>query len=194
MSVPAYRTKRCGACREQFTPQRSMQKVCSGACGLALAKVKREKEEKAATKARREAIKTRSEWLAEVQVVVNRYCRLRDTLAGYGCITCGARPEAKFGGAMDAGHWLSRGSHPQHRLNTFNIALQCVKENRYAGGAPLKFRAALIERIGLERVERLESDHRPAKFDIPYLKRFKRIFAKRAARLKKRIDNQQETA
>lgn len=39
------RKKTCKACREVFTPERSLQSVCSPKCGLALAAAKRERAE-----------------------------------------------------------------------------------------------------------------------------------------------------
>lgn len=167
-----------------------MQAVCGVACAITVAVAKKEKEqrkeaqaERRADKAKRERLKTRSEWMKEAQAAVNRYCRLRDIKAGRGCITCGAPFRGTFGGAFDAGHMISRGSAPQLKFRTDNIALQCVKDNRYLGGLALDFRRAMIERIGLEKVEALESMQGPAKFTVEYLQRIKRIFTKKAHRL-----------
>lgn len=48
--------------------------------------------------------------------------------------------------------------------------------------------------VGLERVERLESDNAPRRFDIPYLKRIKSIFTRKARALEKRRARRQEHA
>lgn len=162
------------------------QKVCGYRCAAKVPKLER-KAERAKDRASKEAQKTRSKWLAEAQTAVNRYVRLRDIHAGYGCITCGARPVGvKFGGAFDCGHYLSRGSSPHLRFNLHNMALQCARENRYLGGVAGKFRMALVDRIGLTKVERLEAQQGPAKFTIDYLRRLKAVFGKKANRLEKR--------
>jgi hypothetical protein len=70
------------------------------------------------------------------------------------------------------------------------MVAQCVRENRDLGGAAGKFRIGLIARIGVEKVEALESMQGPAKFTIEYLKRLKRVFAKKANRLAKRLEGE----
>ena len=81
---------------------------------------------------------------------------------------------------MEAGHYRSRGSASHLRFNLFNIHLQCARCNRYLSGNVVEYRKELIKRIGLNRVEILENDNKPRKFDIEYLKRVKHIFTKRA--------------
>lgn len=184
------KTKKCKVCGSEFTPSKPMQKVCSLACALSIASLEKAKRERTAlaadkklTREKLDAMKTRSDWAKEAQAEVNKYVRLRDM--GKGCITCGARPEQKAGGTMDAGHFRSVGSAPHLRFFTSQIAAQCVTCNRYQGGRALDFRRALVERRGAEWVEALEAMHGTAKFDIEYLKRIKTIFAKKARRLQK---------
>ena len=187
-------TRKCKACRTEFGPIRPMQVACCPECAIAVAAAGRAKREKvAATADRRETreklgkLKSRSVWMRECQVVVNRVVRLRDMLAGRGCITCGARPAQKVGGTMDAGHFRSVGSAPHLRFFTPQIALQCVTCNRYQGGRALDFRRALVERRGAAWVEALESRQEVARFDIPYLQHLKAVFSKLARRLEKRL-------
>ena len=172
-----------------------MAKVCSWGCAIDLAVSERGKaEKKAQVKERREdkvklqAMKSRQTWLKECQAVVNKVVRLRDMLAGHGCITCGAMPAQKFGGTMDAGHFRSVGSAPHLRFFTPQIALQCVTCNRYQGGKALEFRRALVARHGLAWVDTLEGKQGLSKFDIPYLQRLKAVFAKRGKRLEKLME------
>jgi hypothetical protein len=89
-------------------------------------------------------------------------------------------PSDKLGGSFDAGHYRSRGSASHLRFNLLNIHKQCVKCNRFKSGNAVDYRIELIKRIGLENVEKLESDNKPRKFTIEYLKRLKKIFNKRA--------------
>lgn len=185
--------KTCRVCRGNFTPFTGLlrAKVCGIDCAKSLAQSKRAKEEKKAQvlekradRKKREALKTRSDYIKEAQVAVNRYCRLRDFAKGHGCITCGAKLDPSRN--ADAGHWLGRGAYPEKRFNTFNIALQCVHDNQYQGGLPLKFRAALIARYGEALVEKVQA-HQPAqKWSIEYLKRLKAVFSKKARRMEGR--------
>lgn len=153
----------------------------------AKARAKQRKEEKAKRadiRARKEALKTAGDYIKEAQAAVNRYVRARDY--GKPCISCGAMPEQKMGGTMDAGHYRSRGAAGHLRFNTDNIHGQCVKCNRFRSGNAQDFRISLIEKIGVDRVERLENDNHSRRFTIDYLKRIKRIFNKRANRMEKR--------
>ena len=182
MSLTPNPAGECKVCRGAFIKSTSTQVVCSVKCARRVPVIERKKDAD-----RREALKTRSEWIAEAQAAVNRYARLRDIRRGRGCITCGATFGSRYGGSFDAGHMLSRGSAPHLRFRLDNIALQCVKDNRYLGGMALQFRAAMVARHGLARVEALESEQGPAKFTVEYLKRLKRVFTKKANRMEKRI-------
>lgn len=193
--------KRCKSCRETFTPVRTMQACCSVPCALAWAAKQRAQKEARANREERKSLaerkaklKTRREWIAEAQAVVNKVARLRDILAGHGCISCGSRPDARFGGAMDAGHYRSVGSAPHARFYLPNIRLQCKRCNRDLGGAAVNYRMGLIERIGINRVEEIESMQWTAKWSVEYLQRLKKVMNKKARRLEKRIEQQREAA
>lgn len=143
------------------------------------------KVERASVKVRKDKLKSKSDWAREAQIVVNKYVRLRDASLGRGCVSCGARPEQKWGGTMDAGHLRSVGSAPHLRFYLPQISSQCVTCNRYKGGMALAFRRTLVERHGNEWVETLEAMQGLAKFDIPYYQRIKAIFSKKCKRLEK---------
>jgi hypothetical protein len=190
----ALKQKRCKACRALFNPISSMSRACSVPCAIALndaakkkSAAKALKAERKSMKERAEKIKTRREWIAECQAVVNKVARLRDILAGHGCISCEARPQQRYGGAFDAGHFRSTGSAPHLRFYLPNIRLQCKQCNRDRGGMHSDYRAALIERITIARVEEIESMNWTAKWSIEYLQRLKKVMQKKARRLEKRI-------
>lgn len=198
LQAKQHKPKKCKSCGAVFVPQRSMQQACTVPCAIALAaKQKAQKEarakrdERKSLAERKAKLKTRREWIAECQAVVNKVARLRDILAGHGCISCGARPEARFGGAMDAGHFRSVGSAAHMRFFLPQIRLQCVKCNRYLGSNAVEYRKGLIERIGIERVEEIESMQWTAKFSVEYLQRLKKVMQKKARRLEKRIEQKQ---
>jgi hypothetical protein len=201
LSTKPLKPKACAVCKRVFTPFRAMTKVCSVPCSLEYARkvaarkeAKAAREERKATREARVKLKTRREWIAEAQAAVNKVARLRDALAGYGCISCGARPSARFGGAMDAGHFRSVGSAPHLRYYLPNISAQCKKCNRDLGGSHTNYRRGLIDRRGVEFVERIEAMQGTAKWSIEYLQRLKRIMNKKARRLERRIEMNREAA
>lgn len=187
--------KKCVSCKTVFEPARSLQKVCSPVCAAAWsAKISAQKAaraNRAERKSLREAktkLKRRSQWIKEAQAAVNKVARLRDIRAGHGCISCGAKPDPKYGGSVDAGHFRSVGSAPHMRFYLPQIRLQCVKCNRFMGSNAVNYRKGLIERIGIERVEEIESMQWTAKWSIEYLQRLKRVMNKKARRLERRIE------
>jgi len=126
-------------------------------------------------KAVKESLKTASDYVKEAQTAFNAYIRIRDR--NKSCISCGtAQGETVQGGKFDAGHYRSRGSAGHLRYHLLNCHSQCVKCNRYLSGNVVEYRKGLIEKVGPERVERLEMDNNPRKFTIEYLKRVKKIF------------------
>ncbi|CAM7774772.1 Protein NinG [Klebsiella michiganensis] len=141
---------------------------------------------------RKETKKTKSQWREEAQNAFNRYVRLRD--AGKPCISCGCTPGEEFGGSMDCGHYRTRGAASHLSFNLHNTAAQCVHCNRDRAGARKAFEQGLIERIGREKVEALNSNNESRIFDIPYFRRVKSIFTRKSHALEKRRFTQQEYA
>jgi hypothetical protein len=91
------------------------------------------------------------------QVLVNKFIRIRDD--DRTCISC-----LKYTGQMQAGHYLSVGSHPNLRFAARNIHKQCATCNNHLSGTLIEFRKGLIKRYGVEFVEALEADKTPRKF------------------------------
>lgn len=157
------RAKTCKVCKEPFTPVRPIQPTCGKfACGMeyALAVVARNK----ANKARKEAIahreakvkaRTLTEWLDDAQDWVNRYIRLRD--ANDPCISCGTtNPNIQYA----AGHYRTRKAASHLRFNHDNLHKQCNHRcNKQLSGNIAGYRPALIQKIGIERVEAIENDN-----------------------------------
>ncbi|QIW88991.1 hypothetical protein phiV208_57 [Vibrio phage phiV208] len=138
---------------------------------------------------RKQKLKSINEYASEAQSAVNSYIRARDHKKP--CISCGCDKVSVYGGyrgagGWDAGHYRSRGAAAHLRFNLLNIHKQCVKCNRDKSGNVVDYRINLIKRIGVDLVEKLESDNEPKKFDVDYLNRVKRIFNKRSRWYKKR--------
>jgi len=145
---------------------------------------KKEKAVKINLRARKDKLKSVSDWNKEAQAAINKYVKFRDH--GKPCVSCGCELSINYGGTTDCGHYRSRGSASHLRFNLLNMASQCSRCNRYLSGNVVEYRKELINRIGIDRVEQLENDNEPRKFDIEYLKRLKRIFNKRARYYEKR--------
>jgi hypothetical protein len=178
----------CKTCQKPIIGRRNKLQTTCVYCVLrvAYAKDKALRQDRRETKAKLEALKTRSDWSREAQIAVNRYIRLVAMSKGEGCYTCGNRPDQAFGHVYDAGHFRSVGSAPHLRFWVPQIRLQCIPCNRHQGGKALDFRRALVAEHGAVWVEELESRQELAKFSIDYLKRIKRVFNKKARRQEKR--------
>lgn len=160
------KAKACAVCERVFVPERMGQRVCGPVCGIKAAKqVRKEakvaaKTDRAETKRRKEAIKTISDLKREAQTALNRWIvQVRD--ADKPCISCGRHHTGQY----HAGHYLSRGAAPQHALNPLNVWKQCAPCNTYLHGNQAAYRVRLVELIGLEAVEALESNNTPHKWE-----------------------------
>lgn len=117
------------------------------------------KVERAETRRRKEAIKTIPQLIREAQVAFNAWVRARD--AAESCVSCGAPPPDLSGlhAGRDAGHYRSTGSASHLRFHPDNCHAQCVKCNQWGAGMAVDYRIRLLLRIGVARVEALESDN-----------------------------------
>lgn len=151
------------------------------------AKAKREERakarvERAETRRRKEAVKTRQEWLAECQAIVNKIARLRDK--DDGCISCD-KP-ASWDGQWHGSHFRSVGAASAVRLNLWNIHKACSPCNHHKSGNIAEYKPRLIQKIGQEKVDWLESQNQLVRYDIDYLKRFKAVMGRKLRRMEKR--------
>lgn len=176
--------KKCKSCKTQYQPYSSLSKACSPKCALELVSIAKDKKHNKEKLAFRLDDKKISQWIAEAQVSVNTYVRLRD--AGKPCICCG-RVYPDDSGEWDAGHYRSRGASPNLRFNLHNIHRQAKHCNRYLGGNYSEYRIGLVERIGIDKVEAIEVNNGYKKFDRHYCERVKRIFNKKSRIQKKRL-------
>ena len=79
---------------------------------------------------------------------------------------CDAPPPDLSGlhAGRDAGHYRSTGSASHLRYHPDNCHAQCVHCNRWGAGKAVDYRIRLIRRIGPARVEELEADNTPHKW------------------------------
>lgn len=179
------RPKKCKACPEHFIPARPLQVACSPACAQEIARRNRAKSEKRAaiierqkTRAAIEALKTVPQLMAEADRAFCAYVRARD--AGLPCICCGgtAKSSSLTGGDWDGGHYRSRGAASHLRYHEDNCHAQLKQCNRRAFDVA-GYRANLIGRIGVERVEALEQDNSTHKWTRDELREIRDTYRKK---------------
>lgn len=185
-------TLKCTGCKEYFRRE-TMLSLPAGnfhSHDCAIAYGRSDKAQKALTKVKRadirkrkEALKSRGDYVKTAQHAFNGFIRERDHYKP--CISCGAHSLSRFGGGEDAGHYRSRGSAPHLALVVFNCHKQCKKCNRELSGNTVEYRARLIKRYGVKYVEAIEADQRPRKYNIEQLKRIAKLFRRRARHYKK---------
>ena len=78
---------------------------------------------------------------------INKFIRNRDK--DKPCISCGKYT------TLQAGHFYSAGKHSSVRFNEDNVNGQCLSCNFYKSGDLLNYRTNLIEKIGVDRFEKL---------------------------------------
>jgi hypothetical protein len=177
--------RKCKNCKEKFDPKyNSVQMVCSIKCSIEYSKqleeTKKAKEWVKRKKILKEKIKTHKDYVKELQVVFNKYIRLRDK--DKPCISC-LKP---LGSKYDAGHYRSAGGNPELRFKENNVHAQCVYCNQHLHGNLIDYRINLIKRIGLEEVELLENYHIPMKYSVPELVELKVIYKDKIKKLEKK--------
>lgn len=157
--------KMCVICKEMFCPRASFQKTCAPECAIAYvnlrkAKLEKQKQAKEASLTRQQLInlKPLKYWIDKAQKAVNDYVRERDR--DLPCISCGRHHKGQY----HAGHYLSTKANPELRFDTSNIHKQCYVCNVELSGNISNYRKNLLEKIGLDELERLEGPHDTARY------------------------------
>jgi hypothetical protein len=164
--------RKCLNCKDKFEPRNANMIVCSASCATLYAIKQRSKERKEKNKVIAEKLKTHREHLRELQVVFNKYIRLRDEKMP--CVSCGT---AKTDIQYHAGHYKSCGAYPNLRFNELNCWKQCSACNNHLHGNIIEYRKELIKRIGVEKVEEIESKGSEVlKLSIPELMELKTLY------------------
>jgi len=167
---------RCKTCKDKFEPKVFLQKNClkNDDCIKAELEIKKKIHNKSwnkEKKERKEALKTNSDYVRELQVVFNKFIRLRDKEKG--CISCDKPLNTKF----DAGHFYSTGSYPELRFNEDNVFGQCVFCNQHKHGNLIEYGLNLPKRIGLDKILELRKlINVPKKYTIDELKGLKVLY------------------
>lgn len=88
--------------------------------------------------------------IGKAKQVFQKWIRNRDK--DLPCVSCGSN----ISEIWDGGHFKKAELFSGVIFNENNVAKQCRKCNHYLGGNESEYRKGLIERIGLEKVEKLE--------------------------------------
>lgn len=186
------RKKKCRSCGEWFQPFNTMQKACGPACALVVGREARAKKERKELRERKQAVKSRREWMKEAQQEFNKFIRLRD--AKEPCICCGqwADESWKPGGSWDAGHYKSVGAHPELRFEEMNCHKQLKScnagEGKYSGKARTVnqgYTERLPAKIGQEAFGWLNGPHEAKKYTIDDLRAIKAKYQAKCRALSK---------
>lgn len=182
-------TRRCKQCKEvELRPVAKCQSIiekkgyCSVECLADHTAQKRiASERKAAAKKHREdkeRVKTRQQWQKEAQQAFNAWIRERDKLEP--CISCGRHHEGQY----HAGHYRTTAAAPQLRFNPENCHKQCAPCNNHLSGNIANYRPALINKIGLVKVEAIENNSDLKSWSIEDLQEIKTKYKLKLKQLK----------
>ena len=178
---------KCKVCKQEFERKyTTTQRTCGVQCAIkdannktAIAVEKKRKTVRAKHRAAKQALKSKADWLREAQTACNAFIRERDK--GLPCISCGNTNDVKY----CAGHYKTRGAHPELRFHPYNINRQCDWNcNLNLSGNITNYRPALIEKIGVENVEWLEGDHKAQHLQIEDIKDIKQYYKEQLKLLK----------
>lgn len=181
---------KCKVCGDYYVKFQSTQQVCSVKCAMVMGKRKSEEARKKQAKADRllqrqklQALKSRSDWLKDLQKVFNQFIRLRDK--DLPCISCGRYHQ----GQWHAGHYRSRGAYPELRFDEQNVHKQCSVCNNHKSGNTTEYRINLVRKIGEKEVERLEmKNHPPLKLTIDEIKALIKVYKAKVKELENASD------
>lgn len=183
MLLAVLNEKACAHCGSMFRPFSSTSRVCSPICASRWVKAKNT-QERAQFKERKAKLKRIPDLMKEAQTAFNAWVRARD--ADERCISCGVLLSREaIGGGFDAGHYRSRGSAKHLAFHEDNCHGQCKRCNRYGAGMAVDFRIGLVRRIGLERVEALETSNEPHKWQRDELIAIRAEYVKKLKEMKR---------
>jgi hypothetical protein len=167
----APKPRRCKVCENVFIPKQFMQVGCSIECAIKYSKILKENKVKAEwrieKKALTEKLKTLSQYEAEAKKSFQKWVRLRDK--DQPCISCGNTKPTDWCGS----HYFSAGMYSGLMFDPRNCHGACNTYcNKYLSGNLIEYRKGLVNRYGLEYVEKLESEadqkrnHKYAKHEL----------------------------
>lgn len=197
---------KCKVCGTEYIKKAQFQKWCGFECASVLAeqalakkKAKEAAQDRRQTREKLKAMEKYPVLVKRAQTAFNSFVRARD--ADKLCISCD-RPLSTnvdvgylalyeeegyaplTGGLYDCGHYRSVGSAPHMRFVEDNAHGQCKYCNNHLSGNHIEYRKGLIKRIGLDRVEQLESDQTIRKYTREAIIEIARYYREQTRKLK----------
>lgn len=151
---------KCKQCKQKFEPKWFNQRYCmvNDECIKHFAEQTKLKAWNERKKKVKNDLLTVQDYLKLAQQVFNRFIRERDK--GKPCISCGAKA-GKY--TITAGHYFPS-TNKSVTFNEDNLHGQCWYNcNSSKSGNLAEYRIGLVERIGIERLEKLELESRKTK-------------------------------
>ena len=161
-SVKKRKEYQCPVCSQPFIKMKIGQKTClNPRCALTYSREqsaqKAKAEETKKLKIRKLEVKPLSWFAKKAQKAFNEFIRERDR--NEPCISC----QRHHSGQYHAGHYKTVGAKSELRFNEDNCHKQCSVCNNHLSGNLAEYRINLINKIGIKRVEALESHNEPVK-------------------------------
>ena len=190
----ANKKKRCRHCKKYGLVESGVKVPLGWFCAMSCviehgkkgAKATTEKRKKETLTKLKAELKTTSQWLKELQKLVNKYVRLRDISDG--CISCDKSSD--WHGQWHASHFYPRGRAASVRFNLWNIHKSCSICNDHLSGNLTEYKPRLVYKIGQDRFNAIESKHRDVvSYDIPYIRKGIKVAKRAIKRLEKRLNN-----
>ncbi len=175
MKKPTKRKCAVRGCKNMFIQFNSLHIACSVECSLVLVELKKKKQakiQKTNDRIAKEALRPRSWYIKKAQESFNKFIRERDN--NDVCISC----QKRTGSKINAGHYLSCGARPELRYHPSNCHLQCEKCNSWLSSNAVLYRKNLINKVGLEMVDYLESFNIPQRLTVDELKEIAQHYKK----------------
>lgn len=181
--VSKLKPKKCCVCKELFMPYNSLQKTCGPDCAIKSVRLVALGIERKKLRQDKLKIKTRSDWMREAQAAFNAYIRERDS--DLPCISC----ERFHEGQWHAGHYRTTKASPATRFDEDNVWRQCSACNNHLSGNIANYRIGLLQKIGADRLARLEGPHEPKKYTIEDLIAIKKEYQLKTKLLRKQNES-----
>jgi hypothetical protein len=118
----------------------------------------------------KERVKTRGERLREAQSAFNAFVRERDKSEP--CISCQRHHQGQY----HAGHYRTVGAAAHLRFDEANCHKQCAPCNNHLSGNLIAYRVNLVQKIGLQAVEALETNNATVKWSVEYINDIKATY------------------
>lgn len=156
-----------------------LSRVCTLECALKLVRLRQQRDQDRAFRVERVRLKTRQQWLYEAQNAANQYIKERDREDA--CISCGRYHD----GQWHCGHYRTTKACPELRFDEDNMHKQCQPCNTHLSGNLVEYRLRLLQKIGPDRLARLEGFHPPRKYTIEELQGIKKEYQQKLRELRK---------